>query len=95
MESKEDLVVFNPEYKEKDDEESFLVPANYQEPEKVWLKINDLGGLELIDWEVVEHLAEQFNNTPPEKRNHQMLIGKIMVLVREQTRKEVGSGLSR
>lgn len=78
----------------EDDEESFLVPAETinSQKEKVWCKINEKNQLEYVDWEMVDGLSKQFDATSADQRSEQMLIAKIMWLVREQTRKECGHG---
>ena len=72
-------------------EESFLVAPNSVQ-EKVWCQINEQGELNFVDWPTVESLANQFDQNPPEKRSEQMLIGKLMWLVRKQVREECGYG---
>lgn len=76
---------------ESDEEESFLVPAETEnsQKEKVWCKINEKNQLEYVDWEMVDGLSKQFDAVHPEKRTDQMLIAKLMWLVREETRKEM------
>lgn len=72
-------------------EESFLIAPNSTK-EKVWCQINEQGELNFVDWSTVETLANQFDENPPENRSEQMLIGKLMWLVRKQTREECGYG---
>ena len=76
---------------ESNEEESFLVPVEtaVQQKEKVWCKINEQNQLEFVDWGTVEGLAKQFDATHPSNRSEQMLIGKLMWEVRQQTIKEV------
>ena len=78
------------------DEETYLVPVETLEtqPEKVWCKIGEKGDLEYVDWDMVDGLARQFDATPPDRRTEQMLIAKLMVLVRNETRKEMSNGNS-
>lgn len=73
-----------------DDEEAFLVPAETEnsQKEKVWCKLNDKNHLEYVDWTMVDGLARQFDATKPEQRTDQMLIGKLMWCVRQQTIEE-------
>lgn len=73
-----------------DEEDSYLMVPNQKE--RVWCKINDTGELEHIHWPTVEMLATEFMNTPPDRRTEQMLIAKLMVLVRNETRKEMSNG---
>jgi hypothetical protein len=67
-------------------EESYL---ELPKKERTWCKIDDKGTLEYVDWDIVEDLASQFDKVAPNLRSEQMLIGKLMVLVREQTRQEM------
>lgn len=77
---------------EIDDDASYLdITVAKPETEKVWCKIGDAGNLEYVLWDVVKKLAEQFDSNKPENRTEQMLIGKLMWLVREETRKEFAS----
>lgn len=73
-----------------DEEESFLVPLETKDSqkEKVWCRIGEKGDLEYVDWEMIEGLAKQFDAFSPDKRTEQMLIAKLMWLVREETKKE-------
>ncbi len=71
-----------------DDDVSYLdVPK--KEVEKVWCKIGEAGNLEFVDWKMVNDIANTFDTTKPENRTEQMLIAKLMWLVREETRKEM------
>lgn len=67
-------------------EESYL---ELPKQEKTWCKIDEKGQLEFVDWDIVEELSKQFDKVQPNLRSEQMLICKLMVLVREQTRKEM------
>lgn len=74
-----------------DEDASYLeIPKPQKENEKVWCKIADDGSLEYINWDVVIKLANEFDSIKPEHRTEQMLIAKLMYLVREETRKECG-----
>lgn len=59
-----------------------------KEEEKVWCKIGEAGNLEFVDWDMVKGLANKFDTTAPQNRTEQMLIAKLMWLVREETQKE-------
>ena len=61
--------------------------------EKIWCQIGDDGGLAFVDWDIVKDLAEKFDTSRPEDRNEQMLIAKLMVLVRKQTIEECANGI--
>lgn len=74
---------------EIDDDSSYLdIPQ--KEEQKVWCKIGEAGNLEYVNWEIVRNMAHQFDTTKPEDRSEQMLIAKLMLLVREETLKELG-----
>jgi hypothetical protein len=73
-----------------DEEDSYLMVPSQKE--RVWCKINDAGELEYIHWPTVEMLANEFDMTPPDRRSEQMLIAKLMILVRKQTREEMRDG---
>lgn len=66
------------------------IPQN--QTEKVWCKIGDAGNLEFVDWGIVKDMALKFDTSRPEDRSEQMLIAKLMWLVREETRRELGHG---
>jgi hypothetical protein len=38
-----------------------------------------------VDWDMVRSIADSFDITKPENRTEQMLIGKLMWLVRQDT----------
>jgi len=77
-----------------DEDESYLVPLEPDNSvkEKVWCKIGDKGDLEYVDWEMIEDLSKQFDDLVPDRRTEQMLIAKLMFLVRKQTREEMSNG---
>jgi hypothetical protein len=78
-----------------DNEEAYLeMPPeslkNFAPPETIWAKISDDGKLEILRWDIVEMYALEFDTY---KRNNQEprqthVISKLLVLVRDQTRKE-------
>jgi hypothetical protein len=49
--------------------------------------------LEFIDWDMIENLAHQFDllHKAGEQKTESHVICKLLVLVREQTRKECGA----
>lgn len=59
-----------------------------KETEKVWCKIGEAGNLEFVDWDTVRSIAGSFDTTKPENRTEQMLIAKLMWLVRQETIRE-------
>jgi hypothetical protein len=72
-----------------EDDVSYLdVPS--KETEKVWCKIGEAGNLEFVDWDTVRDIAGKFDTSKPEDRTEQMLIAKLMFLVRQETIKECG-----
>jgi hypothetical protein len=76
-----------------DDDESYLVPnsdVQNEKEEKVWCKIGDNGELEIVEWSLVEGIANEYDRTDPSKRNDKMLIAKLMWLTRQITLKECG-----
>jgi hypothetical protein len=73
-----------------EEEDSYLMVPNQKE--RVWCKINDAGELEYIHWPTVEMLTAEFDATHPDRRTEQMLIAKLMFLVRKQTREEMRDG---
>lgn len=72
---------------EEEDVSYLDVPT--KEVEKVWCKIGETGNLEFVDWDMVHDIAQKFDTNKPENRTEQMLIAKLMWLVREETRKEM------
>ena len=72
---------------EEEDVSYLDVPS--KEVEKVWCKIGEMGDLEFVDWDMVHDIAQKFDTNKPENRTEQMLIAKLMWLVREETRKEM------
>ncbi len=81
----------------EDDDVSYLdvkpedmVPIPPQE--KVWATIGDNLELEYIDWEMIENLAHQFDllHKAGEQKTESHVICKLLVLVRDKTRKEHG-----
>lgn len=72
-----------------DDDASYLeIPR--KEEQKVWCKIGDAGNLEYVNWDIVKNMAGKFDTSKPEDRSEQMLIAKLMLLVRQETLKECG-----
>lgn len=67
-----------------------MVPMPPQE--KVWAQIGDDLKLAFIDWDMIEDMARQFDQLQKEgkDKSQSQVISKLLVLVREQTRKECG-----
>jgi hypothetical protein len=57
--------------------------------ETVWAKIGDNGGLEVIRWDIIEMYAKQYD-IDNKNRSQSHVMCKLLVLVRDQTRKECG-----
>ena len=76
------------------DTEAYLeIPAQYKvsvpQQEAAWCKINEAGELELIRWDIIEVYAAQYD-ADKYARDQTRVMCKLLVLVRDQTRKEVG-----
>jgi len=56
-------------------------------PETVWAKIGDKGDLEVIRWDIIEMYAKQYD-IDKNNRSQSHVMCKLLVLVRDQTRKE-------
>jgi hypothetical protein len=67
-----------------------MIPIPPQE--KVWATIGDNLQLEFIDWSMIENLAHQFDllHKAGGQKTESHVICKLLVLVREQTRKDCG-----
>ena len=65
-----------------------MVPIPPQE--KVWATIGDNLQLEYIDWDMIENLANQFDqiHKASGQKSESHVICKLLKLVRDQTRKE-------
>lgn len=61
-------------------------------PNTVWAQIGENGQLEIIRWDVIEMYALEFDMLKKSKQeaSQQHTICKLLVLVRDQTRKECG-----
>jgi hypothetical protein len=75
------------------DTEAYLeIPANQQvavpQQEVAWCKISEAGELEYIRWDVIEANAAQYDEDKA-ARDQTRVMCKLLVLVRDQTRKEV------
>jgi hypothetical protein len=44
-----------------------------------------------VDWKIIKGMAEDFDLKRPQDRTEQMLIAKLMWLVREETKREFGN----
>jgi hypothetical protein len=81
----------------KDDDEAYLeIPEEHVRkvamPETAWAKIDDKGQLELLRWDIVEMYAIEFDTLKRSGKEAAQthLICKLLVLVRDQVRKEYG-----
>jgi hypothetical protein len=57
--------------------------------EVVWCKISEDNQLEFVRWDIIERYAKQYDEDI-NARDQTRVMCKLMVLVRDQTRKEVG-----
>jgi len=57
--------------------------------ETIWAKIGDSGDLEVIRWDIIEMYAKQYD-IDRNNRTQSHVMCKLLVLVRDQTRKECG-----
>jgi hypothetical protein len=81
----------------EDDEAYLIVPQEHAKviatPETPWAKIDDEGQLELLRWDIVEMYAMEYDslgrNGKTKSQTH--VICKLLVLVRDQVRKEYAS----
>jgi len=55
--------------------------------ETVWAKIGDNGDLEAIRWDIIEMFAKQYD-VDKNNRTQSHIMCKLLVLVRDDTRKE-------
>ncbi len=55
--------------------------------ETVWAKIGEDGGLEVIRWDIIEMYAKQYD-IDKNNRTQSHVMCKLLVLVRDDTRKE-------
>jgi hypothetical protein len=67
-----------------------MVPIPPQE--KVWAQIGDNLELEYIDWNIIETMAKEFdeNHRQGQPKTQSQVMSKLLVLVRDKTRKEHG-----
>ena len=75
-----------------DDEEAYLViPEGHAKKlipsETVWAKIGDKGELEILRWDLIEMYANEYNSSE-QNRTQTHIMCKLLVLVRDETRKE-------
>ena len=56
-------------------------------PETVWAKIGDNGDLEVIRWDIIEMYATEYDSNVA-NRSQTHVMSKLLVLVRDQARKE-------
>jgi len=81
----------------EDDEAYLIVPQEHAKviasPETAWAKIDEEGKLELLRWDIVEMYALEYDslgrNGKDKSQTH--VICKLLVLVRDQVRKEYAS----
>jgi hypothetical protein len=58
----------------------------------VWAQIGDNLELEYIDWNIIETMAKEFdeNHRQGQPKTQSQVMSKLLVLVRDKTRKEHG-----
>lgn len=56
----------------------------------VWAKIGEDGGLDTIRWDIIEMFASQYD-VDKNNRTQSHIMCKLLVLVRDETRKEYSS----
>lgn len=78
-----------------DDDEAYLIfPEEHVQkiamPETIWAKIGDDGQLEIIRWDIIEMYAAEYDITSRAnaEKSQTQVICKLLVLVRDQVRKE-------
>ena len=78
-----------------DNEEAYLdiPPENLQKiamPNTVWAKIDEKGELEVLRWDIIEMYAIEYNmlKRSDKEPSQTHVICKLLVLVRDQVRKE-------
>ena len=76
----------------KDDDEAYLVlPEGHAKhlipTDTVWAKIGDTGELEILRWDLIEMYANEYNSDE-RNRTQTHVMCKLLVLVRDETRKE-------
>lgn len=71
-----------------DDDASYF-EMKKKEIEKPWCKIDDFGNLEFVDWVMVGQLADKFNRTASSDQTQQMIMAKLMFLVRKEFDKAI------
>jgi hypothetical protein len=81
----------------KDDDEAYLViPEENKKkiamPETIWAKIDDKGELEILRWDIVQMYAMEYDSLKRtgKEPSQTHVICKLLVLVRDQVRKEYG-----
>jgi hypothetical protein len=62
-------------------------------PDTIWAKISDEGELEVLRWDIVQIYAREYDMLAKAKQQKTQThtICKLLVLVRDQVRKEYGS----
>ena len=82
----------------EDDEAYLIVPEENIKriamPETVWAKIDDDGKLEVLRWDIIQMYAAEFDslNRNGKNKSQTHVICKLLVLVRDQVKKEYVDG---
>ena len=76
---------------DNDDEAYLVMPENMLKkvtmPDTIWAKIGDDGSLEIIRWDIIEMYATEYDSNVA-NRSQTHVMSKLLVLVRDQARKE-------
>ena len=78
----------------EDDEAYLIIPEENMKkiamPDTIWAKIGDDGSLEVIRWDIIQMYALEYDMIFRAKQQPSQthVICKLLLLVREQTRKE-------
>ena len=76
---------------DNDDEAYLVMPENMLKkvtmPDTIWAKIGDNGDLEIIRWDIIEMYATEYDSSV-NNRSQTHVMCKLLVLVRDQARKE-------
>lgn len=83
---------------EDDDEAYLIIPQEHVKvvapPDTIWAKIGDDGQLEVLRWDIIEMYAAEFDSLlrAEKDRAQTHVLCKLLVLVRDQVKKEMLNG---
>lgn len=52
--------------------------------DEMWCRINELGELDYVNWDFVLKLSQKYDSVPGQERTQEMIIAKLMGLVRKK-----------